>query len=112
MENTKISHRMDAGLRPDLQAGSGPGARSFDAAPRTLREAAAEFESLFVSHLFQAMRRTVPETGWMGSGEGEQVFREMLDQEMSRRVAEKGSFGIGELLCRQLGGAEEEGEQP
>jgi flagellar protein FlgJ len=74
---------------------------------RTLREATQEFESLFVAHLLQSMRSTVPESGLLASGSGQRIFREMLDQELSRQVACSGGFGIGELLYRQLGGEQQ-----
>jgi peptidoglycan hydrolase FlgJ len=70
--------------------------------PRDLREATAEFESLFISQIMQAMRATIPESGLMGSGSGQRMFREMLDQELSRNVALAGGLGIGEVLYRQL----------
>lgn len=70
--------------------------------PHTLREATAEFESLFITQIMQAMRATVPESGLMGSGSGQRMFREMLDQELSRNVARSGGLGIGEILYRQL----------
>lgn len=70
--------------------------------PRDLREATAEFESLFIAQIMQAMRATIPESGLMGSGSGQRMFREMLDQELSRHVALGGGLGIGEVLYRQL----------
>jgi len=70
--------------------------------PTTLREAAQQFESLFVSQLMKSMRATVPKSQLFGSGSGESMFREMLDQEFAGRVAESGGIGIGEMLYRQL----------
>jgi flagellar protein FlgJ len=90
MGNTDIVSGMPAGLPP---AGS---------QPRTLREAAREFESLFVAQVVKAMRSTVPDGGFLGSSGGERIFREMLDQELSREIAFAGGFGIGDVLCRQL----------
>lgn len=70
--------------------------------PRTVKEAATEFESLFVAKLMETMRRTVPQDGLFGESQSLQMFREMLDQETSRQIAKAGGFGIGELLSRQL----------
>jgi flagellar protein FlgJ len=82
--------------------------------PGTLRETTREFEGLFVSHLLQSMRRTVPQGGWLGAGLGQQVFRDMLDQEWARQIAFSGAFGLGDLLYEQLGGARQtaEGDHP
>jgi peptidoglycan hydrolase FlgJ len=70
--------------------------------PRTVREAAQEFESLFVAKLMESMRRTVPQGGLLGESSSLQIFREMLDQETARQIAKGGGFGIGEMLSHQL----------
>src|SRR5437016_4350518 len=70
--------------------------------PRTLREATQEFESVFIAHMMQTMRRSVPESKLLGGGSGQTIFREMLDQELSRQIAHSGGFGIGESLYEQL----------
>jgi peptidoglycan hydrolase FlgJ len=67
-----------------------------------LRKAVAGFEAMFVNQMFQAMRRSVPESKLFGSGSGEKTFREMLDMEWSNQIAEAGGFGIGEMLYRQI----------
>jgi flagellar protein FlgJ len=71
---------------------------------RTLREATQEFESLYVTQILQAMRRTVPESGLMAASSGQRLFREMLDEEFAREIAHSGGLGIGEMLYHQLSG--------
>lgn len=66
-----------------------------------LRKASQDFESLFVSQIYSAMRKTVPEGGLLGNS-GERMFRDMLDSEMANQAAAAGSLGIGEMLYRQL----------
>ncbi|MBF0124255.1 MAG: rod-binding protein [Magnetococcales bacterium] len=71
-----------------------------------LKNAAADFEALYLQQMLQAMRRTVPE-GKPGElfqpNAGEKLFREMLDGEyakvMSRRV---NGTGFKEMLLRHL----------
>jgi Rod binding domain-containing protein len=92
MENTIIGSEPTAGSRRN--AGT----------PGTLREAAQEFESLFIAQMMKSMRGTVPQSGLMGSDSGQGIFREMLDQELSRQVAFAGGFGIGDMLYQQLKG--------
>ena len=70
--------------------------------PRTLREATQEFEGLFIAHMMQTMRRSVPGSKLLGSGSGQTIFREMLDQELSRQIAHSGGFVIGEMLYQEL----------
>jgi peptidoglycan hydrolase FlgJ len=85
-----------------IGTGRSTGLPAAGSAPRDLREATGEFESLFITQIMQAMRATVPESGLMGDGGGQRVFREMLDQELSRHIAHAGGLGIGEILYRQL----------
>ncbi len=92
MENTIIG---------SVLAGSSRGSAS---TPRTLREAAQEFESLFIAQVMKTMRGTVAQSGLMGSDSGQGIFREMLDQELSRQIAFAGGFGIGDMLYQQLKG--------
>lgn len=73
--------------------------------PHTLREAAQEFESIFLAKLFESMRETVPNGGILGSDSGTKTFQQMLDQELSRQIAHAGGLGIGELLYRQFAGS-------
>jgi flagellar protein FlgJ len=81
-------------------------------APKTLREATQEFESVFIAKIFEGMRRTVPESGLMGDDSGTKTFQEMLDQQLSRQIARGGGLGIGDILYRQLSGGQPEQTQP
>jgi peptidoglycan hydrolase FlgJ len=95
MENTIIGSEPTAGSRRNAGTPGTPG---------TLREAAQEFESLFIAQMMKSMRGTVPQSGLMGSDSGQGIFREMLDQELSRQIAFAGGFGIGDMLYQQLKG--------
>lgn len=72
------------------------------AQPTTIREAAQQFESIFVGQLMDAMRRTSPKGGALTPGGGEEMFRQMFDQEIAQRISLRGGVGIGELLYKQL----------
>jgi len=65
-----------------------------------LREAAHEFEGVFVAQLFREMRATVPTDE--ESGSGQEVFLSMLDDTFAREMAGRSSGGLGEALYRQL----------
>jgi flagellar protein FlgJ len=80
--------------------------------PPTLRDAAGEFESLFIGQLLQSMRRTVPQSGLLGAGSGEHLFREMLDQQWARQIATAGHLALGDSLIRQLAPVGADGEPP
>ena len=71
---------------------------------KRLREASQDFESLFVTQMYQAMRRTAPPTQLFGNTRDEALFRGLLDQEVAKQAALGGSFGLGESLYQQMAG--------
>lgn len=70
-----------------------------------LREAAEQFEGLFIQQMLAAMRKTVPEDGLFSSSE-EGTFRSLADQQLAQDLARSGDFGIADALVRQLGSTE------
>lgn len=82
------------------QAAAGRAAHASEAID--IRKAAADFESVFINQMFQAMRKTVPQVGLLGQDSAGQTFREMLDQQWSQNIAQAGGLGLGEILYRQL----------
>jgi peptidoglycan hydrolase FlgJ len=65
-----------------------------------LRKAAHQLEGVFLSHLFKAMRETVPQDG--EAPEGQAMFTSMLDDELAAKAADQLQRGLGEALYRQL----------
>ncbi|MBF0158850.1 MAG: rod-binding protein [Magnetococcales bacterium] len=71
-----------------------------------LKNAAADFEALYLQQMLQAMRRTIPE-GKPGEmfqpGPGERLFREMLDGEYAKVMSRRANgVGFKEMLLRHL----------
>lgn len=89
--------RLAARLSPGTKAPAAPG--DFD---RRLKEACRELEGLLWYQVLKAMRRTVPEGGFVGGGPGEQVFRDMYDQQLAEGMASASDSGLAELLYRQM----------
>jgi murein DD-endopeptidase MepM/ murein hydrolase activator NlpD len=67
-----------------------------------IREAAREFESLFVAYLLKVMRETLEEVEGSGTGLGNGIYTELFDQELSRVIAQRGALGVGDLLGNRL----------
>lgn len=65
-----------------------------------LRKAAHQLEGVFISHLFQAMRESVPQNE--DSSMGQEMFTSMLDDQLASRAADQLHRGLGEALYRQL----------
>ena len=68
-----------------------------------LRQAAKEFESIFLYQMVAAMRKTVGEGGLIDKGQGEKVFEGLLDEEWSKKLAgQSGDRGLAEAVYQQL----------
>lgn len=91
---------LDSGLASDtrsLDALRGAAARDPKAA---VREAAKQFESLFMHELLKSMRAATPTTGLLDN-EATKLGTEMLDQQLSTKLTGlKG--GLAEAISRQL----------
>ncbi len=69
--------------------------------PRRARQAARDFESVFIHRVMEAMRRTVPKGGLLSSGASEQM-EGLFWMYLSREVAAKGGFGLWKELARRV----------
>lgn len=67
-----------------------------------LERACQDFESLFVQHLMQQMRRTVPEGDLFSGGRAEEMYTSMLDGEMAQSISRHRGMGLAAVLYRQL----------
>ena len=70
--------------------------------PAKLKEAAEEFEALFVSFMLKTMRKTVMKSGLLESGLGGEIMESLFDQELSRNIAQNSQLGFAETLLREL----------
>jgi flagellar protein FlgJ len=75
--------------------------RDASADPRAaLRQAAGQFEALFMQQLLKSMRDAMPKSGMFG-GPGHDTYVGMLDQQLSQSLAGR-SGGLAEMIARQL----------
>ncbi|MDV7392079.1 rod-binding protein, partial [Arthrospira platensis SPKY1] len=66
-----------------------------------LKQAAMQFETYFVQHMFKTMRESVEKSDLFGSDAAD-TFQDMLDKEFATRMAERGTLGLAQMLERQL----------
>jgi flagellar protein FlgJ len=69
-----------------------------------LKQACNEFESLFIQHMLQQMRKTVPKNGLFNGGNAEDIYTSMLDGEMARRMSRNGGIGLSSVVYGRLAG--------
>lgn len=83
-------------------------AKSLQALPQgSARDAAArktanEFESMFLSQMFEHMSAGIKTDGPFGGGQGEEMFRSLLNQEYAGMLAKRGGIGIADHVYRQI----------
>jgi len=98
---------MDPGVHLQMPVKTGPSAESLKNKSREeLREAAQEFESMFMNLVIKQMRQTVPESDVMGDSSKVQFFQGMLDEEYSKMAGERASNGLAELIYQNLARAQ------
>jgi len=66
----------------------------------SIRQAASQFEALFMQMVMKSMRDAVPKSGML-EGTGSDTFQSMLDTQFAQGLTGKPG-GLGELIARQL----------
>ena len=68
-----------------------------------LREAAEQFEAIFLNEFIKQARKAKLAEDILGS-EAQDTYQEMMDRELSAQLSGRVNLGIAEALVRQLGG--------
>lgn len=71
-----------------------------NASPESLKQAAQQFEAVFMNMLMKSMRDATPQDGMFDS-EQTRMYTSMLDQQLTQRMASRG-IGLAEVMVRQL----------
>ena len=68
-----------------------------------LREAAEQFEAIFLNEFIKQARKAKLADDLLGS-DAQDTYQDMMDRELSTQLAGRVNLGIAEALVRQLGG--------
>lgn len=68
--------------------------------PEALKQAAQQFEAVFMNMLMKSMREATPQDGMFDS-EQTRMYTSMLDQQLTQRMASRG-IGLADVMVRQL----------
>ena len=71
-----------------------------------LREAAEQFEAIFLNEFIKQARKAKLADDILGS-DAQDTYQDMMDRELSTQLAGRVNLGIAEALVRQLGGTSE-----
>lgn len=66
-----------------------------------LREACKGFEAVFVQKMWEQMRATIPEGGYL-KGKEEKFWQSMYDQELAKKMTDAGGIGLADMMYEQL----------
>ncbi|WP_419787604.1 rod-binding protein [Pseudodesulfovibrio sp.] len=93
-EMVRFKRQMD-GLKKNL-GGDGDKDKS-----KKLHDACEKFEAVFISKLWQEMRKTVPKEGMM-HGKQEEQYLSMFDRDFAEKMSASGGIGLADLIYDQL----------
>jgi len=68
---------------------------------KKLRESCEGFESIFIQKMWEQMRATIPEGGFL-KGREEKFWQSMYDQELAKVMAGAGGIGLADMMYEQL----------
>ncbi len=71
-----------------------------DSQKQALRQAAGQFEAVFMNMLLKSMRDSLPKDGVFES-ESTRTFTGMYDQQLAQKISEKG-VGLADMIVRQV----------
>lgn len=73
------------------------------AATRKIKDTAQQFESVFLTNMFEEMFSGIQEQdGPLGAGPGQSAWRSMLTEEYANSIAKNGGVGVAEHVQREL----------
>lgn len=98
-------------LRPEKQpldilntkAGRLISSKSVASEDEQIREAAQEFESVFLFQMLKQVRNSIhKEEGLLNGGMGEEMFTGLLDEEYAKIMAKSNSTGLSDVIYQQM----------
>ena len=85
-----------------MSARAGAASAEEEEKDRKLRKSCADFEALFISYIFQTMRKTIPESHTTTKMPGKDTYTMIMDHKLSEDLARRGGIGLQKVLYNQL----------
>tara|TARA_R110002096_G_scaffold23725_3_gene75430 strand:+ start:710 stop:1042 length:333 start_codon:yes stop_codon:yes gene_type:complete len=67
-----------------------------------MRQAAEDFEAVFLTQMIKPMFDTLPTDGMFGGGQAENIYRGLMVEEFGKSLAKNGGIGIADSVYREL----------
>lgn len=87
----------------DVQGLSGLRRKAQQNSPEAVREAAKQFEAVFIQMMLKSMRDASPGDGGLMDSDQSQFYRDMFDQQLALILAQQGQLGLSDVIARRLG---------
>ena len=88
---------------PGIQAlGNGRGGTAKSPETDPTREAALQFEAVFLSQMMAPMFESLDSGGLFGGGQSERIYRSMMVQEYGKAVVQSGGIGLADAVQREM----------
>lgn len=98
-----ITARDSAFVYTDVQGLSGLRRKAQQNSPDAVREAAKQFEAVFLQMMLKSMRDASPGDGSLMDSDQSRFYRDMFDQQIALTLAQQGQLGLSNAIARQLG---------
>jgi len=85
-----------------MSARAGAASAEEEEKDRKLRKSCADFEAIFISYIFQTMRKTIPESHTTTRMPGKDTYTMIVDHKLSEDLARRGGIGLQKVLYNQL----------
>jgi len=92
----------DNALATDIQSIHGLKGRLRANREAGIKEAAEQFEALFLQIMLKSMRATTSQDGMLDS-DATRFFTGMLDEQLAKNISKQGGLGLAKMLEKQLG---------
>jgi peptidoglycan hydrolase FlgJ len=76
-----------------------------------LKKVCEDFEAIFINTMFQEMRKSIPNQGYLEHEIGMDIFQEMMDMEIAGEMSRRGGIGLSRLLYEQLRNEQDPGKK-
>ena len=70
--------------------------------PKKLKEAAQQFEAIFIQQMYKEMRKTIPDDGLIQRGNADDIYTQLQDMQAAKITAQQGGIGLADLMMQQL----------
>ena len=67
-----------------------------------LKQAARDFEAIFVGQIMRNMRQSLSESGMFGKGVASDIYSSMFDDQMAQAIASKGGLHLSDTIINSL----------